>query len=467
MSIQLRPHQNKLIEDIRTAFKTSKSVLAVAPVGFGKTIIAAYMGKRILEKKTSMFFCVHTKALITQTHRTFDKFSIPYGFIAAGYYSNNRPIQVCSVNTLRNRINKYPAPSLVVIDEAHFGGTAWAKMVNHYKSKGCFVLGLTASPWKLSSEGLGEYFDTMVEGPTTKWLIDNKYLSQYRLFIPSTPDLGKAHIRMGDYVQEEIEKVMDRPTVTGCAVEHWKKYANGKRTICFCTSIEHSKHTSAQFNASGITSAHLDGESTKEERQKIINDFADGKIKVITNCSLFTCGFDLGLQTNRDITVEAVILLRPTASLSLFIQMTGRALRYKDYPAVILDHANCTATHGFPCSDRKWSLEGRKVNKKSVPSVSVRICKACFGAMNSGTPKCTYCGYEFEVIGREVKQVEGDLQEVKVNEQIHKADRGNELWRARTYKELFDLGVKRGYKNPGAWSYYILKSRKSKNEKML
>ncbi len=247
--ITLRPHQEKFIEDIRNAFKTNKSVLAVAPVGFGKTVVSAFMGKRILEKNNSLFFTVHRKDLITQTHRTFRKFNIPHGIISPDFIPAKKcNIQICSISSLQNRLEKYNHPSLVVIDECHhLGAKGWSKVIKYYKDKGCYILGLSASPWRLSGEGFSEYFDILINGPETSWLIENKFLSEYKLFAPSIPNLKGVHKRMGEYVQQELEALMDKPVITGCAIEHWNKYAKDKLTVCFCTSIKHSKDTMEAF----------------------------------------------------------------------------------------------------------------------------------------------------------------------------------------------------------------------------
>ena len=133
----------------------------------------------------------------------------------------------------------------------------------------------------------------MVHGPSTTWLIENKYLSEYRVFVPSSPNLQNVHIRAGDFVTSEAESVMNKPSITGDSIIHYKKHALGKKAIAFCCSIAHSKEIAAQFNANGILAAHLDGECDNDYRKKIINDFADGKINVITNCALFSAGFDL------------------------------------------------------------------------------------------------------------------------------------------------------------------------------
>jgi len=463
--IALRPHQLKFANDIREAFKTKRSVLGQAPVGFGKTVVTAYIAKNVLEKGNTMFFCVHTKDLLTQTYKAFDKFKIPFGIIASGYAPSKSKIQICSIPTLKNRLHKYNAPSILVIDECHFSGSVgWSKMINHYKKEGSFILGMSGSPCRLSGEGLGDQFDVMIDGVSTKWLIDNNYLSKYRIFAPSSPNLSNTHIKMGDYVQSEIEDIMSKPSITGCAIDNYKKHALGKNSIVFCTSIKHSKMIADSFNQSGIKAAHLDGECTIDYRKDVIRKFADGEIKIITNCALFSAGFDLSLQVDKDITVESVILLRPTQSLALFIQMTGRSLRYKTDPAIILDHANCCLTHGFPDDEREWTLEGTKKSKKSSDEKQTHIksCPKCFACQVSGRPACQYCGFEFPIEAREVEQKEGDLVEVDLTavRKIKKIEQGT----ANTLEKLIELGKSRGYKNPSYWARCVINNRQQKNK---
>ena len=196
--IQLYPHQQTFVDNIREAMKTHKSILGQAPVGFGKTVVAAYLCKQVTNKGKTMYFCVHTKDLLTQTYRAFDKFKINYGIIAAGYPQRKySPIQICSMNTLYRRMEQYRRPDILVVDEAHFScAGSWGKVINHYKQRGSYLLGLTASPRRLSGEGLIEHYDNMVKGPTVNWLIENSFLSKYRIFAPSSPDLSKLHKRM-------------------------------------------------------------------------------------------------------------------------------------------------------------------------------------------------------------------------------------------------------------------------------
>lgn len=463
--ITLYPHQQKFIDDIRKTMMSNNAILAQASVGFGKTIIAAYLCKQVIRKNKTMFFCVHTKDLLTQTCKAFDKFKIDFGIIASGHPSKKSLIQICSMNTLYRRMDKYTAPDILVIDEAHFACSgSWSKIINHYKDQGSYILGLTASPHRLSGEGLIEHFSKMVKAVEMSWLIENKYLSEYKIFAPSFPDLSKVHTRMGDYASKEIEAIMDKPSIVGDVITHWNKYAKNKVTVCFCVSIKHSKHVCDLFNKAGIPSAHLDGECSMEERREIINKLANGEIKVLTNCQLFTAGFDLSLQCDKDITVEAIILLRPTQSLSLYIQMTGRVLRKKDYPAVILDHANLTMTHGLPDDIREWSLIGNKAynKQKKEEGIKVKTCPRCYAVQMMGKTSCVYCGFEFEVNDRPLNIVDGDLVEIDINS--IRRQRLKSQGKCASLQDLVEEGKRRKYKRPYLWAKYVWQARQRKKQ---
>lgn len=447
----LRDHQKELFDSISMAMNYHQAICLVAPTGFGKTIMMAFIAQRTKEKNKNLFFTVHRRDLITQSAKTLDKFNIPYGIISAGYVPfKKESIQICSIVSLKNRLREYPETDLLVVDEAHHcRAKGWGNVVNHYKKRGAYIIGLTATP----TPELSKYFDVIVEGRNISWLIENKFLSQYRLFIPSTPDIKSLHIRMGDYVQKENEELMDKPKITGDAISHWIKYAQDKRTIAFCCTINHSKHTAESFNVAGIAAAHLDGDTPMEDRVKIIRSFADGKIKIITNCGIFCEGFDLSAQVDMDITVEAIILLRPTMSLTLYLQQVGRALRYKNYPAIILDHANCAMTHGLPDEEREWTLESGVAKDKKAPiGIGIKICPKCFSAQFPFYKKCSYCHFVFEVQDREIEHGEGELVEVS-KETIRKL-RLKEEWKCKTKEDLIALGKSRGYPYAEQWAQH-------------
>lgn len=451
--ISLYPHQEDFIGNLRQALSVYQSVLAQASTGFGKTIVASYMAKSSAAKGKRIIFTVHRKDLITQTAKTFDKFGIKYGYIAAGYRPDPyQQVQVASIATLKNRLERVYAPDLLVIDEAHLAAAkTWAKIANFYRNKNCKIVGLSASPWRLSGEGLDSLFDTMVQGPSMEWLIENKYLSDYTIYAPSTPNLSSIHSRMGDYVNKELEATMDTKTLTGNAVKHWLKYAKDKKTLAFCVSIKHSQHVAAQFRANGITATHIDGETCQEDRMKAFKSFADGDIKVITSVAIFSEGFDLSSQVDREVPVEAVILLRPTQSLTLYLQQIGRSLRAKPYPAIILDHSGNALRFGLPDDEREWSLKGRKGrgSKNSEPDINIRQCPKCFH-VHRPAPVCPKCGHVYLVETKLPEHVEGELEEVDKVKMRRK--RSYEESKCVTYEDFVRLGKARGYNHPNAWA---------------
>ena len=240
------------------------------------------------------------------------------------------------------------------------------------------------------------------------------------------------------------------------AIKHYLEICNNKRAVVFCVSIKHSQHVVDQFNRSGIKSVHIDGKTKIENRDKAIEDFKKGIIKVLSNVDLFGEGFDLPA-------LDAVILLRPTKSLGLYLQQVGRSLRPFDgkKEAIILDHVGNCQEHGLPDDDRNWTLEqGKSKNKKDKNQISVRICIKCFNAQRSTFDKCQSCGYIFDKKPRQVDEVDGNLVEIDLTKA--RRLRMSEQRVARSFDDLVKLGRARGYKRPYLWAKHITNYRKSK-----
>jgi superfamily II DNA or RNA helicase len=346
-------------------------------------------------------------------------------------------------------------PDIFIPDEAHLSAAkSQAEIIEYYRSQGALIVGLTATPWRLSGEGLNHLYDVMVQGPTTRWLIENGFLSDYKLFAPSRPDLGDVHTRMGDYINAELETAMDNSSITGNAISHYIQHGQGRRTLCFCVSIKHSNHVAEQFRSQGIMAAHIDGETKHEDRVKAFKMFADGEIKVITSVAIFSEGFDLSAQIDREVPVEACILLRPTQSLTLYLQQVGRALRRKSEPALILDHAGNTMRHGLPDDDREWTLEGnpkRSRGKKEVEAVNIRQCPQCFMVHRPTVTACPSCGHIYVAAGRIPTEKEGELVEVDKEAQrvAHKKKMKHRGWlisKATCFEDFMAIEKEYGYK---------------------
>lgn len=460
---ELYDHQKQIRVDVRMAARRFQSILVYGPTGVGKTNLSAALIKSIFDAGKRVIFAVHRADLLHQTALTFKRFGIPFSYIAAGqHYNPYHRVFIASIPTLQNRLGKYPA-DWVFIDEAHLSASAgWSKTIAHYKSKGAKLIGLTGSPERLDGKPLGDVWDTLVLGPSTRWLIENGFLSRYRAFAPAGIDLTGVHVRGGDYVQSEIDDLMAGKAVLAGAVKHWRKYAAGKRTIAFAPSVKRAEALAAEFREHGVMAVSIDGTTPSEDRKAAFNAFADGYISVITSVNLFCEGFDLAAQVDRDVTVEAVLLYRPTQSLALHLQQIGRALRKKPEPAIILDLVGNLARLGLPDEEREWSLAGR--DKKSAPSVM--ICEQCF-ASHDPAPVCPECGFVYPKkekdgpgLGRVLDEVDGELEEIDI--EAMRRERKIEQAKARTLDDLVKLATARGYKSPEKWAAHVFTARQAK-----
>lgn len=460
MPIALREYQEDVIARTREAMRRTKDVLIQAPTGSGKTVLASYMMNRIVEGGGRGYFICHRRELIEQTSLTFRNMGIPHGYIAAGYTPNPfQPIQVCSVGTLKNRLNKVMSPTVCIWDEAHhLGAGGWSKVYNEYPS--AFHIGLSATPQRLDGRGLDDKFGEIVRGPSVDWLIENGFLAKYKIYSIPGIDRSGFHSRMGEYVQSEVELEMDRPKITGDIVRHWLRYSNDKLTIAFAVSVKHSKHLAEQFQGSGVMAVHLDGDTKKDDRRNALKAFARGDIRVITNVGLFGEGFDAAANSGMDVTVGCVIDANPTKSLGAWLQRCGRALRPQRTPAIILDHSGNAMEHGLPCIDREWRLEGKSKKVKSEDDgIAIKQCPKCYH-VHRPKPFCPECKHVYKKQYRDVDHEDGELSEMDI-EQARKAAR-REQGEARSIDQLIALGQSRGYKNPSAWARHVFNARKAK-----
>lgn len=455
MNVTLRPYQEAFVSDLRAAYQSgAKSVLGVAPTGSGKTVCFTYMAHQAQAKRLRVGILAHRVELIHQISRSLSDFQVPHGFIAPGLPANPFAfVQVCSVRSVANRIERFHANpfDFLIVDEAHHAasGSSWHQVISCHRDKR--VLGVTATPQRLSGEPLSQAFETMVMGPSCADLIEGGALSKYRAFAPSNPDLHGVGRRMGDFVRSENEAAMDKPTITGDAVQTYLRLAAGKRAAVFCVSILHAEHVAAQFRANDVAALSLDGTMTPSVRHEALRKFSAGEIKVLTSCDLISEGLDIPA-------IEVAILLRPTQSLALHLQQVGRALRPfpgKPY-ALILDHAGNLARHGLPDDDREWSLDGirKGLGKPGEAAIATLTCPSCFGVWRPFLT-CPGCGAVREVDGRKVEEVAGDIEEVDV--EAIRAARKMEIRQARDLPSLINVARARNYR-PG-WVVNIMKVR--------
>ena len=441
MAITLRGYQEQLIDDIAYEFNQGRTrVCAVAPCGAGKTVMTGWMARAASLNQKRVLFMVHRQELIDQTSRTFSDLGIRHGIIAAkSPREYDLPVQLASVQTLVRRLPEVPRPDFLICDECHHivAGT-YRKIIDYWRPQ---VLGVTATPERLGGQGLGDVFESLVLGATVKDLIKWGNLSPFDYYAPPSKfNPAEVRVRFGEFVQKEVFDKVNTADVIGDVVKYYRQLASGKRAICYCVNRAHSEHIAAIFNRAGIPAMHVDGETNPAIRKQAIEDFRNDKIKILSNAELFGEGFDVP-------SMEAVILARPTASLTLYIQQAMRAMRHDDdnpnKRAIIIDHVGNVFRHGMPDEDHEWSLETvKKIRQERT--AAIKVCPACFQALPSATRVCPYCGHIF-IPEKEVKAAEGKLIKINSVDVETRKQRRMEVGKARTVPELERIARERGY----------------------
>lgn len=424
----LRDYQEDLYMKTVEAIRQGKrGILIQMPCRSGKSFLMAEMIKNL---KGYGLVLVHRKELMKQHKALLNELSI----------TNAR---VASVFTEANHLDEREKPSVIFIDECHLSeASSYKKVCEHYK---VLVVGFTATPTRLNGDRLS-LFDCIVQGITANELMERGAISKYDYYAPNIGiDTSDIAIVRGDYRTSELQDLFTKNCVYGDIFKYYKELADGKQAIAYCVSIEHSKKVRDLFVANGVSAVHLDSHTPSSEREKVMNDFKQGKFKILCNVGLISEGITVP-------DCECCLLLRPTISLALYIQQSMRCLTPKEgKKAVIIDYVGNFQRHGLPTSDREWSLDGAKKRKmiNDNGSFSIRTCPQCFKVFKTAD-ECPYCGYEYEVKGRELKQMEDVKLRVVKEQEVEELNRKKkemrmEVGRARSRDELMRIARERGY----------------------
>ena len=460
----LRQYQKDTLNDIiRSQRDGNKNILLQAATGSGKTVMASAFVNHMIKQNKNVLFLAHRRELITQCSDKLTKEGIKHGIIMAGetaqFWHNT---QVASIDTLRsrsitNKTEELPKADLVIIDEAHRSlSKTYLKIIGMYADSQ--VLGLTATPVRSDGRGLGHIFSDMVQAPSIGELIRQGHLVGCEYFAPTIPDLNGIQSHMGDYNSTELASRMDKPKLIGDIVSSWKKIGNNKKTIVFASSVAHSKNIAESFIDIGIKAAHIDGTTDHTERQRVLDEFNNGDMKIICNCMVLTEGFDCP-------PAEVCVLARPTKSLGMYIQMVGRVLRPFEGKkhATVIDHSGAVYTHGFVEDDIEWVLDPKKPmtikeRKLSKPKEETQIiCEGCF-SMYSGSNICSKCGHVQLKKSKYVEVLDKELGFVdKVSKTVKKKLTYAPEFRKEFYAMLLGYCKIHNYKR--GWAYHTYEQR--------
>ncbi len=462
----LRPFQATLRDEVYQSWNQgARNVLMRLDTGGGKTVTLSDI---IRNHGGASAIIAHRQELVGQLSLTLAKYGVRHNIIAAestrraivrahieelgrSYYDPGARCFVASVDTLVKA--ELPAGlaeqvTLWVVDEGHHlvVDNKWHTAISRFTHALCRGLLPTATPKRADGKGLGRHAngvaDVMVQGPPMRWLIDQGYLSDYRIFCPPCDlEMLEDVAASGDWSTKALREAAKRSHIIGDVVRGYQTYALGKLGITFSTDVETAGQMTMAYRAAGIPAETLTGKTDDYLRRSILKRFERREILQIVAVDIISEGFDLPA-------IECASMARPTQSLALYMQQFGRTLRTMPGKgkAIIIDHvANVLRHQGPPDKPRLWTLD-RAANAKSAAgdAIPYRVCVACFEPYERFYKECPYCGHYPEPATRSSpKAVDGDVSELdaetlaRLREPMDNVDRHEDFYR----QELIKTGL--------------------------
>lgn len=400
MEIKLRDYQQYVYDKIKEEFRNgAKGVCAVLPCRSGKSYIMAAITDSGCKKGSHVLILAHRNSLLNQHRELFETLEL-----------ENPNVRIESVFTEARHLGENGPVDLIIIDEAHISGaSSYQKVCEYYD---CRRVLFTATPARLDGKPLN-LADVIVTGIGAKELINRGKIADYEYYAPDLNlDLSTVKKSCGDFNNQELGEKMSSKKIYGDVLKYYEKLGKGQQAIAYCVNIQHSKEVCDMFNENGISAKHMDSKTPEQEREKILQEFKDGKFTILCNCNLISEGMTLP-------SANVGLLLRPTLSLPLFIQQACRVLTpVEGKKAIIIDYVGNVFRHGMPTMDRDWSLK-KKVkeydNENDDGTLRIRVCKECFSTFEGGDV-CPYCGAEYELTAIEIENIK-EVQLKKVEEE--------------------------------------------------
>lgn len=430
----LRPFQAELKAAVFQGWNQgAANVLMRLDTGGGKTVTLADI---VNEHNGASMVIAHRQELVGQLSLTLARYGVRHNLVASdstrrgiaklhveelgySFIDTGARCTVASVDTLvRHDLGALTAQvTLWIVDEGHHlvRDNKWHTAIDRFTNPAVRGLLPTATPKRADGKGLGRHADgvadLMVEGPPMRWLIEQGYLTDYRIVCPKTDmqmlaDVGAS----GDWSTKQLREAAQRSHIVGDVVAAYLKYATGRLGITFSTDIETAGEIATAYRLAGVRAETLTGKTDDGLRRSILRRFAAREIDQIVAVDIISEGFDLPA-------IEVASMARPTASLALYMQQFGRTLRTMPgkEKALIIDHAANVIRHGGPPDKpRVWSLEraGKKA-KKADDGIPMRICVACFEPFERIYKECPHCGhYEPPATRNAPAMVDGDMAEL-------------------------------------------------------
>jgi DNA repair protein RadD len=403
--VKLRDYQIEAVESIWSYFAENDGhPLLVLPTASGKSVIQAEIIRRIMVHEEDRILCLtHVKELIQQNH---DKLKDHWPSAPAGVYAASlkrreafMPIVFASIQTVYRRAEELGKFSLIIIDECHLvpmrGNTMYREFLRDMQTINpkVKIIGMSATPYRLDHgylhKGPDRIFTDIAFDLSVAALIDQGYLSPVRAVGSQRQiNLDGVRTRQGEYVAADLEAAVHEEGLTEAAVAEIIAAGEGRKSwLIFAPTVDYAYEVRDHLIEAGIKAATIEAKTPQYYRDEIVEKFKSGQIRALTNVSVLTTGFDAPQ-------VDLLVMLRPTQSTSLYVQMVGRGMRLAPgkEDCLILDFSGNVIRHG-PVDAvvvREKSEEDDDV-KKDAPKG--KKCPRCSTITHPRALVCDVCGY--------------------------------------------------------------------------
>ena len=383
--MQVRPYQKDLLAQVLkeiTEHGPGSGVGLQLWTGAGKTLIGALALLKFLEATQDYArphaWVTHRRELSGQSADRMLDVGLPISNMSDFAASDRRWVRG-KVNIVSPSLRKWPhlpiRLGLMVVDEAHHTPAAtWSRLIEHWQSRGGYVLGLSATWWRLSKrQGFENWFKSLICGPTFEELQKDGYLATPRVHLPQETQIDATDadiMSTGEYsirwMNDSVLALLAHTPV----IEDWNMRTvdlADRRTMWFVPTVH-----CAQVLGQGLGAASrvLTGETPQAEREMILDDLRNNRITHLISVDVLGEGIDVP-------SVPIIASLRTTQSLAVWLQQCGRGSRPKSEDGgeyLVIDYAANSTRHGLPDEEREWSLEPRIRNKSLMPQAIVASC---------------------------------------------------------------------------------------------
>ena len=419
--LQPRYYQQQAIDAFFNYTKNNwgKHPIIVLPTGAGKSLVQAYITKKILEyDNTRILLITHQQELIKQNYLELVENFNNEIFLDIGIYSaglkcrdtNNRII-FAGIQSVYKKAWELGWFDVVIVDECHLIPHKGRGMYRNFMSemikinKNIVIAGLSATPYRLKDgflcEGEGALFDEICHETTIKELINpnhplNLDNTQYlcplispKKSMKSSVDLAGVHIRGGEYVPKEMQSAFQKDDLVCKAVKEIKEYTIDRNNVLvFTAGIAHCEEVCKKMDAQGMDARFIHSQQADEINEQNIKDFKNGIFKYLINVDKLTTGFNKK-------SIDCIVLLRSTLSPGLYSQMCGRGLRLHitKENCLILDFGGNILKHG-PI-DKIEVRSNKKTGTKEIQTAPQKECPQCQTLLHLSCMECIDCGYIF------------------------------------------------------------------------